>query len=473
MREAHLAAAQLHQAQPHAPGRGQPDVEPVPYRVQPALDLLDEGGRILPPAQRLKGVELHLKRILLQADAGKHRQLVDGGPAILAGQRHAGGEVSVDQCLRPRREQALPELGPVHAAGVEPPVGPPCGDVLHQAGQLQLAGYLQVQGCLGDVCGLHHPVKAALILCRATLEVLQGGLLAERLELHERGLHVAERLVRPRGDDQRQLVLVGLPDGKPYPVVPLLVLEQCLLQAVGEHHDAVAAAELPPDLLPFRVRHQGRIGVRHEPLARELAEVKLPGVPQPHRNRNRSALGQQLGEPDQERGLAGSDPADDHMWTARVPVPQILNHHAAQLIPADDLTDDAARGVDHPLRLLPGLAHVGPADEPQADQQEKRVHEGEREQRPEGPGENVAGEAGIPACRIEIDAQKARRLPHDHHVKRPGHRHEQHDARHNARNLDKSDERATRDPGAPFVDVAAPPSGATRLEHAAQRPEDA
>jgi hypothetical protein len=295
-----------------------------------------------------------------------------------------------------------------------------------------------------------------------TLDVVERCLLAQRLELDDRGLHPPQRIVRPGRDDQRQPVVVGPPDGEADERVALVVdvaFDERLLQPVGQDHHPVVLAELPPDLVPLGVGQHRDVRVGQEPVARHPAEVELLlGVPQAHGYRDGAPIGQQLGEPHQERRLARADAADDHVGSPGVPVMQVLDDRLAQLVPADDLTDDARRLHDL-SRPFPGAPHVGPVDQRQPVEQEHRGREGDREDRHQGPGEGVAGEARVAARRLEVE-RHAVGVAADHHHEGSDHPQDEDDRGQGGRDPGGRHQRRAVTPGAGPLHTSAAPAGA-------------
>jgi hypothetical protein len=433
--EADPVAARLDQAEPHAEGRGQADVDPAgpPVLLQRRPQGVDQrrvlglglvpgvgrgrGLRRVVPGQALEValevVEPDVQAVLAQPDAGQGRQLLHGDLAFIAAEGQPGREVAVEQGLHPGLEQADAELGPVHAAGVEPLALAPVGDEVQQPQPAQLAGDLEVQGRLGHVGGLHDPVQAVLVIAAAALlDELQGRLLAERLQLDDGGVQDPQRVVGPGGDDEGQPGVVGPPDGQADQGVALLLdlaLDERLLQAVGEDHDPVVLDELAPDLLALGVRQQLGVGLGQEPQPGQLAEVEPAlGVAQPDRHRHRPALGQQLGQPDQQGRLARADAADDHMGTPAAPVAQVVDHHLAELVAADHLADDAARGLHHLPGPLAGGAHERPVHPGVPVQQEHRGRQGQRGDGQQDPGQGVAVEVGVLAGLLDVHGEAGR-----------------------------------------------------------------
>jgi len=132
---------------------------------------------------------------------------------------------------------------------------------------VELARELEIQRRLGDVRGLDHPVEPVLVLRRgAGLDVLERGLLTERLQLDHRRVESHECVVRPRGDDQRQMLPLGRAEGDADLIVALgaalrigvparllPVTRQRLLERVGEHDDLVGVAQFAPGALRLGV----------------------------------------------------------------------------------------------------------------------------------------------------------------------------------------------------------------------------
>ena len=115
--------------------------------------------------------------------------------------------------------------------------------------------------------------------------------------------------------------LFGSPaDGKADMVVAVLLgrtFDEGLLQAVGQDHDPVVPAQLPPHPLFVGVGQQRALGAGQEPSASKLPrEEAVLSVPQPDRYRHGAVFGQHLSELDQQRGLARPDAADDHVGAA-------------------------------------------------------------------------------------------------------------------------------------------------------------
>ncbi len=226
---------------------------------------------------------------------------------------------------------------------------------------MQLARDLEVQRRLDDVGGLDDPGQPALVLAGAVAaDVGEGGLEAERLQVEDRRVGRAERIVRARGDDERQVVLVRAPDGLADDVVPLRLgarPDDGLLQPVGEHDDLAVLAQAPPDGLALGGGDQAGVDLAEEPGAGHGLKVQLGRrVPQFDGNGDRPLLGQVFGQPDEYGSLARSDAADDHV-RARGAIVQVRHDRHAQLVAADDLVDDRARRRDE---LAGVLARPGP-----------------------------------------------------------------------------------------------------------------
>ncbi len=185
----------------------------------------------------------------------------------------------------------------------------------------------------------------------------------------------------PGRDDEGQLLFIGLADRQPEEVIALLTgipLDKRLLEAISQDDDLVVLAELAPNLLTLSIGQQGHVGVRDEPPSGEVTEVEAGlGVTQPHRHGNGAALGEECGQPDEERCLAGSHAADDNVRTPVARVADVFDKDVAQFIATDHLPDHAASGLNDALRLLPRPPHIRPAYQPQPDQQEDRRGEGE------------------------------------------------------------------------------------------------
>ena len=133
---------------------------------------------------------------------------------------------------------------------------------------------------------------------------------------------------------------------------------------------------MPPDLSSLVVGQgssQRAVRVRDELPAGELAEVQaVLGVSQPDRNRDGLSLGEELGQAYQQRGLARSDSADDHVRTSGSRITQVCDNHVAQLVPAHHLPDDLACRRHDLARMVPGRANIRPADHPEPDQEKHR-----------------------------------------------------------------------------------------------------
>ena len=211
--------------------------------------------------------------------------------------------------------------------------------------------------------------------------------------------------MRARGDDQRQVLLVRLPDRGADDVVPLQLRagpDEGLLQAVREHDDLPVLAQPPPDGLALgRVEHV-LVDLAQEAVPRQVLEVQLgPAVPQPDRHRDRALVGQELRQPDEHRGLSRAHAADQHV-RARPAVVQVGHQHLAQLIAAHDLVEDRP-GRRHKLAGLVArsglVAPQQPVEPPQ--------HEGggDRDQQARGRevGKGPAGEAEVRAPAVEVE----------------------------------------------------------------------
>jgi hypothetical protein len=281
--------------------------------------------------------------------------------------------------------------------------------------------------------------------------------------------------VGPGGDDQRQAGVIGLADGQADQGVAFLLelaLDQRLLQAVGEDHDPVVLAELAPDLLALGVRQQHGVGLGQETQAGQLAEVEpLLSVAQPHRHRDRPPLGQQLGQPDQQRRLARADPADDHVRAPGAAVAQVVDDHVAQLVAADDLADDASSGLHDLAWPVAGPAHERPVHPGVPPQQEHRRGQGEGEDGQQGTGQGLAGEVGVVAGRVEVDRDAAWIAGHNH-VDGPGDSEEEDGRAHVDGDPRQGHPGAAAMPGAGGAGAGAALVGATRLECPGERPRD-
>ena len=224
MREAYGVFLRLHELELRPPGRGEPDVKVTLDRADLPARLLDDRHRrpiLALLHQLLEFLQLDLERVVSQADARQHGQLLDRRHPVLAAERRPRGEVPVDNRLLPGLEQAKPQLGPVNAAGVQLVVTGVARDVDQQAGPMQLPSDLQVQRCLGHIGRLNDPVDALLIFDRIlALDIVERCLFTQRFQLDQRRFGTPERIVRPGRDDQRQFLLVGLTDRQTDEVVP-------------------------------------------------------------------------------------------------------------------------------------------------------------------------------------------------------------------------------------------------------------
>ena len=279
--------------------------------------------------------------------ARQRRHLLERGLPLGTIQRDLFTEVATDQSAFPGLQKAQPQLGTVNATRVDHALLPGRGG-LEQPLDVQLARDLEVQRRLDDVGGLDDPGQPALVLARAVAaDVGEGRLEAERLQVEDRRVGRAERIVRARGDDERQVVLVRAPDGLADDVVPLRLgarPDEGLLQPVGEHDDLAVLAQPPPDGLALGGGDQAGVDLVEEPGAGHGLEVQLRRrVPQFDRNGDRSLLRQVFRQPHEYGSLARSDAADDDVRAGGA-IMQVRHHRHAQLVAADDLVDDRARG---------------------------------------------------------------------------------------------------------------------------------
>ncbi len=463
MREPDAVAAQLNEIELRGPGGSQPGVHVED--AGPGARLLVDGREptLYFGGERrvLQVVELHLQSVKLEAGARQRGEVLDCGVPLRPVQRHLLAQVTADKRALPGLQQPEPQPGPVHAPGVDDAVLPGRGG-LQQSLDLKLARDLQIQRRLDDLGGLDDPGQPPLVLTGAvTGDVSQRRLVAERLQGEHRGLGRAQRIMRPRRDDERQVLLMRLPDGGANDVVPFRVGDQRFFQAVGEHDDLAILDQSPPDGLAFGPGQQTGVDFAEESLAREDLEVKLGrGVPELDRHRDGALLRQQFGKPDQDGGLAGADAADQHMRPDPAVV-QIRHHGLAQVIAADDLVDDGARGRNQLARFVPGPGPVPPLQPEQPPEQERR---GQRYEHDGGEqvGEDAAGEAQRRAPAVRVEGQTGRAAPGEEQVAHPGQPQQEEDAgQHGQRGNDSH--RPPGSPGCWLVDaaaVAAPPGGA-------------
>jgi hypothetical protein len=93
--------------------------------------------------------------------------------------------------------------------------------------------------------------------------------------------------------------VVGSTDSEANEIVAVSLgpaLDECLLKAIGQHHDPTLSKELSPDLLPLRPGQQATLRIRDELCAGELAEIQVVlGVPEPDGDRDGTSLGEQFG----------------------------------------------------------------------------------------------------------------------------------------------------------------------------------
>ena len=333
---------------------------------------------------------------------------------------------------------------------------------LQQALDVQLTGDLQVQRRLHHVGGFHDPRQPAVVLAGAVAaDVGQRRLIAQRLQHQDRRLRGPERIMRARGDDQRQALLVRLPDRGPDDVVPLQLRagpDEGLLQAVREHDDLPVLAQPPPDGLALgRVEHV-LVDLAQEAVPRQVLEVQLgPAVPQPDRHRDRALVGQELRQPDQHRGLSRAHATDQHV-RARPAFVQVGHQHLAQLVAAHHLVEDRPRRRHQLAGLVarPGLVSPQqPVEPPQ--------HEGggERDQQARGRevGQGPAGEAEVHAPAVEVDPVMRRR-PVDQHVQGPGQPEQERERGEDGERGQDPDQRP-RPPPAGLVNAAPVPAAGT------------
>ena len=264
--------------------------------------------------------------------------------------------------------------------------------------------------------------------------------------------------MRARGDDQRQVLLVRLPDRGADDVVPFQLRagpDEGLLQAVREHDDLPVLAEPPPDGLALgRVEHV-LVDLAQEAVPRQVLEVQLgPAVPQPDRHRDRALVGQELRQPDQHRGLSRAHAADQDM-RAHPAVVQVGHQHLAQLIAAHHLVEDRPRRRHQLAGFVarPGLvAPQQPVEPPQ--------HEGggDRDQQARGRevGQGPAGEAEARAPVVEVEPER-RRHPVDQYVHGPAQPEQERERGEDGERGQDPDQRP-RPPPAGLVDAAAVPA---------------
>ena len=164
-----------------------------------------------------------MQRVAFEADARQRRQVLDRAAAIAAAQRQLGVEVPFDQGLHPGVDEPQAERDAIDATRVEPIRALRRVRVAQQALVVKVLGDLQVQRGVGDAGGLDKPFQSLVNGARISAQVLERRLVAERLEVQHRGVHAAERVVRPRGDDERQVLALRVGDRESDEVVAILI----------------------------------------------------------------------------------------------------------------------------------------------------------------------------------------------------------------------------------------------------------
>ena len=120
--------------------------------------------------------------------------------------------------------------------------------------------------------------------------------------------------MRARCDDQRQAEFARPVNREPDEVVTILLdtgsaLGEGLLQAVSDDDDLVVLAQLSPDFLGIVGRQHAAFRHGQEPGMSHVPEVQaFLGISQPDRHRDGVVFGEEAGQPDEDRGLAGPTP---------------------------------------------------------------------------------------------------------------------------------------------------------------------
>jgi hypothetical protein len=116
-----------------------------------------------------------------------------------------------------------PQFRAVHAAHVHPR-GPLGREVIEPAAPEQLPGDLEIQRQLGQARGLYYPVQPACVgAVLAWIDIFEGRLFAQRLQLHDRGIRAPQGIMRAGCDDQRQAELARTANREPDEVVTILM----------------------------------------------------------------------------------------------------------------------------------------------------------------------------------------------------------------------------------------------------------
>jgi hypothetical protein len=294
-------------------------------------------------------------------------------------------EVTRDQGVRPGLQQADAQRGTVAAARVQSWSGLPRQLMPEKVPVVQFAGDLQIQRRLGHLSGLDHPIQPVLVVRRgALLDVFERGLLAERLELDDRGVEADQRLIRTRGDHERQAVAMCLRQGDSNPVRTVVAvgvpIGERLFEPVRDDDDLVVPDQLAPDLVRLDRRERGVRDVAGESLLGQPREVEvIVGVAQADRHGDGTLLGEALRQLEQHGRLAGTDAPEDHVRSAAGAIAQVVHDHVADLLASDHVSDDRSGRRQQLARLGPCALDVRPTDTAQPPEDEHARHERERE----------------------------------------------------------------------------------------------
>lgn len=357
------------------PGRRLADLpaQHTPYRLSlrggddRTEHVLPAAGRRLPGSLRVaqvvqigadEVVERHLDAVLHQPETGQRRHHPQGLAAFLPVHHQLVAHESVLQGLAVGVDEPEPDGGAVVAACVQPAVLLAERQMLQQAALLQQPGDPQVDRRFRDLGGLHHPVQPAFVrLAWFADQVLQGRLPAQRLQGGDRGPGALQRRVRARGDDHGEVLTVRPVYGPPDDVVavlPVPLVEEGLLQAVGDDHGLVVEPQLPPRLVDVAagehslVRHFREAAPCH-PLEVEFAVAVH--VTQAQGDGDGGLLRQHPGEFHENGRLAHTHPADQQIGPARPPVTERLGYHLGQFVTADDPVDERSGRGNQVVRL--------------------------------------------------------------------------------------------------------------------------